>query len=62
MRPEKKYYRIYIYKKINLTDEQLVGQIDANWIPEDEDKFAWDLGGDRVVVEELPDPSIPPES
>ena len=46
-------YRILVYQVSEKMGDILVAHIVAGWKPEDPDRFAWDLGGDKVVIEEI---------
>lgn len=49
-----KMYTIDVYGKRPGTEEEIqVAHIECGFIPEDPDRFAWELGGERCVINEL---------
>jgi len=53
-----KKYKIEVFKKVK-DEDVLIAEINAGWLPEDNDRFAWELGGtslriSEVVVEDKP--------
>jgi len=52
-----KRYKILVFRKTD-TGDLLVAHMESNWLPEDNDRFAWKLGGDYLDITELP--STPP--
>ena len=46
----------YTIKVFYDTDDSsfLVAEIEAGWVPDDPDRFAWNLGGNRIeIIEEI---------
>jgi len=56
-----KTYQMTVYRTTK-TDDVLIAQITANWTPEDPDRFAWELGGDKIIIEELANISNPQQN
>jgi hypothetical protein len=52
-----KRYKILVFRKTELGD-LLVAQMESNWLPEDNDRFAWELGGDYLSITDMS--NIPP--
>ena len=53
-----KSYKIEVFKEVD-GKSVLIAEINAGWLPEDNDRFAWELGGtslriSEVVVEDKP--------
>jgi hypothetical protein len=47
-----KRYSIDVYR-----EDVLCAHVEGGFVPEDPDRFAWELGGDRCVITELPEAS-----
>jgi hypothetical protein len=50
-----KRYKISVFKKLQ-TGEILIACIKASWLPEDNERFMWELGGDRIEIVEIESP------
>lgn len=49
-----KRYTIDVYRYSDrLNEEILCAHIECGFVPEDPDRFAWELGGERCVITEL---------
>jgi hypothetical protein len=48
-------YTIDVYKRSikNPGEEVHVAHVECGFVPEDPDRFAWELGGERCVINEL---------
>lgn len=46
--------RIEVYR-----EDTLVAWIECSWLPTDPERFAWNMGGDRIEIKEI---SSPPQS
>jgi hypothetical protein len=51
---ELKHYRIEVFR-----DDILVAWLECSWLPDDPERFAWNMGGDRIEIKEV---SIPPQN
>lgn len=49
---EIKQYQITVYLKTEL-GKLLLAQIKSNWLPDDPERFAWELGGNEYDIVEL---------
>lgn len=59
-----KRYKISVFKTTP-NGEILIVCIKASWLPDNNEKFAWELGGDRLEIIEIDSPisiSIPPQN
>jgi hypothetical protein len=51
---ELKHYRIEVFR-----EDILVAWIECSWLPEDQERFAWNMGGDRIEIQEINPPQTP---
>jgi hypothetical protein len=59
-----KRYQISVFRTTQ-TGDILITCIKASWLPDDNEKFAWELGGDRLEIIEIESPisiNIPPQN
>jgi len=51
---ELKRHRIEVFR-----EDILVAWIECSWLPDDQERFAWNMGGDRLEIKEI---SIPQQN
>lgn len=54
-------YDIKVYQQTEKMGDILIAQIVAGWKPDDPDRFAWELGGTKIVIEEI-ESNTPPQN
>lgn len=54
-------YDIKVYQQTEKMGDILIARIVAGWKPDDPDRFAWELGGTKIVIEEI-ESNTPPQN